>query len=341
MDKPSRHKHSARLLCPYSLNKIYGNDYIFHHPTYDIVYRSYIIYDEIIDKIKYDGWPSDKDNLNRLYSEGLCSDNVDKDIDNLYTILDNFKVDMYNKILRFDLLKKIRKQLRNKEKHLFKLLQARHSLDYLTIESFAEKKRNEFIVENCLYDINKKKIENPSINLITNIYLKHHEQMLLYDDLRDLSQSDPWNLHWSIYGLNLFSFGKKYELTDEQKSLIKVSQMYDDARKKADLYNDKILEDKDLFDGWRISKHREYKKQIEQEGSHLPDKLKGVKPGAEMFVPVKTQDELDYVNAMNTGTAQFIKDRRKNAIKNKTQLSESQLPDKQDDIREAIRETRR
>ncbi len=341
MDKIDRHKHSARLLCSYSLNKVYGEYYIFHNPAYDIVYRSYIVYDEAIDDVKYNEWPSDKDNIRRLCLEGLCSNDIDKDIDNLYNILDNMKVDMYHKILRLDLMEKIRKKLRNKEKHLFKLLQVRHSLDYLTMGYFAEKKRNEFIVENCLYDIDKKRVKNPPSNLVTNVYLKHLEQMCQHDELRELSQNDPWNIHWSIYGLNLFSFGKKYELSDEQKSIIKISQLYDDARVKGELHDERILKDKDLFDGWRIHQHNEYKKNIDKEGTHLPKLGKGVKPGAEMFVPVTTQEELDYVNSMNTGEAQFTKDRRKAVIQNKEVVSESQLPDKQEDLRMATIQQRK
>lgn len=324
----NKDKIVAELMCPFKICPIGDTKYLLYNPTYALLYKSYIIYEEIYHQNKFGDFKTDQQNIITLVKNQLCSFNVDTQINELRQKLDNTKLLLYRAKTRFTELKSYRKRLEQLTDQLTKLLSIRHSLDYLTLEDFAERYRLLYLIRNSLYDFNNNKIA-PSDSLVNNILIYTQKHNVNYNQLRVICRTDPWIVHWTTHKRQVFNFTDQYVLSDEQQMALSISEMLDSIKQCPNPPSDEIIQDDDMLDGWKLNRIKENEEQMKEQkmNQKYGDK------GGEVFIPVSSREEAEYVNSMNTGQGNLIKARREAAIRQGGQLRETQLPDQQERLR--------
>lgn len=318
----------ARLLCPFQVCQVQNTKYLLYNPTHNLLYKSYVIYDELIRTHRFGNFTTDEQNLFTLVKNGLCDLNIDKDIEVLREKIDTAKLLLYRHRLRLNELKHNRNKIENLTKQLIKIINIRHSLDHLTLEDFAEKQRHIYLIKNSLVTFNNESTIVTD-SLAYNVLRYQQKHSISYDKLREICRTDPWTIHWSINGKKVFRFINQYGLSEEQQIVINISEMLDSIRQCPDPPGNDIIQDNDMLDGWKLQRIKDNEEKMKEQ--HVSEKY-GNKSG-DIFIPATTQEEVDYVNSLNTGQANLIKKRREMALRQSGQLTETQLPDQQEKIR--------
>jgi hypothetical protein len=106
--------------------------------------------------------------------------------------------------------------------------------------------------------------------------------------------------------------------------------MYDNVFKNQDCPCDEIIEDDDLLDGWmiKIRREKEAERQQNEVIQILGDKHKN---DTEIFLPARTKEEAQRIDAYNSPEALRIKKQREHLIRERGEMAEENLPDVQVD----------
>lgn len=295
-----------------------GVKYIVKNPSNKIKLEAEEIFKEIVRKNRFNSnWITDKFCLQLLVSNGLCTADVDSNMKKMEKSIEDLKVSLYTSLFTPDIHKKTKKTLdlvRDKQANLVSI---RHSLDHLTVKGYASMVKNQFIIFNTLFDENENRvwenIEDIDVFLLEKISYNMLKNTLPVPKLRELSRTEPWRSYWSIKKTNVFDC-PVFDLTDEQKSLILFSKMYDSAHEHPECPTEEVLSNDDLFDGWMIMENRKREKQ--KMTSELDKKIGGKRSDSdEVFLVAKSKEDRDRIEALNDAGGSIIKAQRLATIK--------------------------
>ena len=203
-------------------------------------------------------------------------------------------------------------------------------MDYLTLENFAQTKKNEYIIANSLYyKQSNEKVFNTHIDDInynefeklTSAVSKHIITIEIY---KTIARHETWKMIWYANKNNIFDKPAS-RLTDEQKTLISVSNMYDKIYEHPECPPDFVIEDEDMLDGWMIEQKR--KNEASKKENSNQDILSKHNKAKEIFV-VGDKEDIDEIQSMNSLQSQHIIKQRSRIIKNaENGVEEINLPD--------------
>ena len=121
--------------------------------------------------------------------------------------------------------------------------------------------------------------------------------------------------------------------TDEQKTLVVLTKMYDSAYQHPECPPDSVFEDDDMFDGWMILQRRENEK---TKNKNRTEKLldgKKLNKAGEIFLVANSKEEAQNIYSLNDNNSRHIIKERENIIKNTSEtIDVGQLPDVQRDL---------
>jgi len=330
-------KHRDSLVCRIISGKLRFviNDkvYILDHPNRDIRLESQDIYDRVLQECLFTNWLTDKRAVRFLIANQLWSVNGDKNLEQIVHAIEDIKVDLFKAAFNVGRCQKLRERLFKTKDKYQQMLETRHSLDYVTAHGYAESIKNQFIILSTLYDDKGKLVcRDPHLmnyNFFAYVLDAISEHLLSATIYRELARTEPWRSYWVI------SEGKPFdrspvEWTDDQKSLVLFSKMYDNAYQHPNCPDDNIIQDDDKFDGWLIHNKREREK--ERSARRIEQQHSKYGKANEIFVVAGTQEEAKEINDMNTFEAKLTKKRRELAIAQKGVVKEWQMPDVQDKV---------
>lgn len=322
------------LIYRISLGKLVFNcdddTYVLYGASPEIKYEAELIFSNIIDNQKYEDWWR-KDNLqNILIRLGLWSMDHDKALTKIEKNIENSKFSLYSNRLNSQKIKSIRKDLENYKKEQQKLLGLKHYLDYLTLEEFAEHKKNQFIIAQCLkhkssdsrvFDNDIDNIDHNKFEKITSSISQH---IISIETYKRIARHESWKMIWHSNKNNIF--GKAaFEMTDEQKTLVSISNMYDKIYEHPECPQDFVIEDDDMLDGWMIDQKR--KNEASKKESASQDILNKHSKAKEIFI-VGDPDNVEEINSLNSLQSKNIIKQRNRIIQNNTDgVDEINLPD--------------
>lgn len=325
-------------------SKFYFNhkncDYVFLQPSSDIKHRSELVYKNYIEENKYSfSWF--KENINKLLLYLLLwNDNDEKYLEELEKKIENTKLDMYLNRLNKDKIQKLRSELDKTKESVNRMLYRKHSLDYLTIEDSANSAKNEYIMINTIYydDKDNKLVFSNNINSVS--YSAFNElastiaiNLIKIEDYKKIARSEQWKAIWNSNKNNIFS-KNSYELSDEQKTLISISNMYDRIYEHPECPAEDIINDDDMLDGWMIYQRNKADKIRKQNGAQ--DLLNRHKNAKEIFIVTNNEDAKDVLDLNSDLSSSIIKQRR-NQIKNSHEgIDEVNLADVQMELLQKI-----
>ncbi|NCA30865.1 MAG: hypothetical protein EBS93_09130, partial [Chitinophagia bacterium] len=116
--------------------------------------------------------------------------------------------------------------------------------------------------------------------------------------------------------------------TDEQKTLVVLTKMYDSAYQHPECPPDSVIEDDDMFDGWMIVQKRENEKIKNKNRTEKMLEGKNLNKAGEVFIMANSQEEANNIYDLNESASRHIIKERESIIKQSQGIIDvAQLPD--------------
>jgi hypothetical protein len=331
MDQKELGVYISRILSGYYIF-IYNNTrYKLIYPNTDIKYEAELYALEEFDKNKFNDWISEEDILDYLINMGLWSYGGDNNLKKIEDQIENLKVDLYNNFLNPTKIKTIKRTLSNVKASYNKSYLIRHSLDQYTVSGYVQSLKNNYILINSIFDCNNNRIfscyEESDYRLLNELSLAISENIIDIEVFRKIARSDSWKNYWSANKENLFD-RSTINWTDEQRTLVILTKMYDSAMEHPECPPDSVFEDDDMFDGWMIVQRKENEKLRNKNRTEKLLEGKKLDKAGEIFVMAQSKEEANNIFDLNDPNSRhIIKERQMILSKSGQQINETELPD--------------
>lgn len=314
-------------------------DYELRSANYDIRYNAQVIYNNILNDEKYNDWLREEDLDYILINLGLWNNQTKKMIKNLEKSIDKTKIELYKSASSPAKNKTIRKTLNTSRDQLNRILNHRHEMFNNTLEGYASSIKHEYIICNTLYKDNIKVFpfsgNNNSHSYIqfNNLVNEVNKQNLSIETYKKLARSGIWRSYWSCNKNYIFDKSVA-EWTDDQRTLVSMSRMYDNIYEHPECPSDNIIEDDDMLDGWILHQKQEIAKAKKQ--SQLDQTNNKLKNAQEIFLMANNNEEMEEIISLNSDESLNKMKSKINYVQRVGEASESQLPDVQLEIRSQL-----
>lgn len=307
--------------------------YCLRSPTIREKYRSLLIYQKVLNSEKYDDWLRESGVVNFLIFTECWKKTTPASIKQIEKEIERGKIALYKNRHNATLKSNAQKNLSGLRKRLDRIMSYKYSAQANTIEYYANTIKNQYLISKCLTS-NKKPVflfnykHKPKIyDALTN---KCSEVSPSIDQIKQIARSDIWRQYWGVGKTGVF--GKTtQQLTDDQRTLINFTAMYDNIAEHPEAPEDFVLEDDDMLDGWILyQKEKDNKDKLNRDA----DSRHG--NASEVFVMAKNQQDLDTIHSMNDDISKNIINQRMKEIKSKKTVSDYDLPDIKNQIEQDI-----
>jgi hypothetical protein len=260
-----------------------------------------------------------------------------KIIEKIEKSLESSKITLYQQYFDSTKRNKTKQKIQNLKKDLEQFLHKQHCLDYITLEHYCDNIRNEFLITNTLYEYNTDNLifynDNIDYNSFNSVASKISQNLIDISTFKALARSEYWRNYWNNNKSNILDDSVK-EWSEEQKSLINISYMYDKIYEHPECPQQDIINDDDALDGWMLFNKRENERQKKQKG--VENVLSGnLKNASEVFLMAGNNQQADDILGLNNNEGLSIL-RQKVDFVTKTnagnRVPDAQLPDVQQRI---------
>jgi hypothetical protein len=270
-------------------------------PSTSILYEAEIFASRIYNDYKYStDFVSNIDQI--LLKTNMWNKEKEDQLTNNLQTLDNFKIDLYLNYFKEESKKQIKKEIDNMQNSINTLLQAKHSLDYLTFNYFIDISKQQFLLTKMIFKLDNSPRFNDyndvlDSNSIDSFLHAIADETLTTNTIRQLARHDTWRSLWNVSKENTFN-KNILEWTDEQKSLVNFTKMLDSIREHMESPAEEIFKDDDAIDGWIL--HQNKKDQAEKSKKLLEEKFDlNNKKAGEVFVITKDKAEKSKIVSLN------------------------------------------
>lgn len=324
--------------------KVDGKLYKTCRPTQEDIALSELVFDEVLSTIKFDDLITKEQASNLLLVRGTWNKEHEDNLEKQNDYLDGQKISLYKALFNLKEQKIIRKRIKQVNKNIQRLLIRKHSLDHITLENFADSIRDDFLLALTIRDYEDNQVYDyfnfwQSDSIILNKFSNYlNSNWLSNEDCREIARTEPIRSYWNIGKETMFGKNST-ELTNDQKSIILYSRMYDNVYESMERPEDAVIEDDDMLDGWFAEQRKNIEKDRKRkEADKILDKGGGGK-GGELFVMADSSLEAQRIRELNTiDTKMKLKSRQKILSKGDG-VEEQNLPDVKVELRqEAMRQ---
>ena len=263
-----------------------------------------------------------------LIELNIISYDTKKILEKIEKSLENSKVDLFKNY--FDITKrtKIKNRISNLKEDIENIYTKQHSLDFLTLEHYCDNSRHEFIISNTLYNKNNTlmfkdcNIDYVKFNNIVSIISKN---MIDIGTYKKIARCDYWRNYWSNNKNNVID-GPVCEWSEEQKSLVNISCMYDKIYEHPECPQDDIIEDDDALDGWMI--YQKQKNDLQKKENGVDSMLSGkIKNSSEIFLMAGNKNQAEDILGLNTEESLNVVKNKVDTVMTRGTVRDGQLPD--------------
>ena len=321
----------VRIMSGEYIIHVYGSVYIIKNPSRSLRYQAQEFLNRFIEKNRYAGFLTNEEVLSILYDNGLWSKTQDLKFDKLSELIDDTKIALYKSYLQPDKQIQIRTQLNIFRKQYNEMAQRRHSYDLLMLEGYAQVVKQQFLIQRTIYDTSGRLLDiGEDYDFLETAVASLSQSKSTISEFRELARTEPWRSIWGAGKENVFG-SAAVDLTEEQRTLIVFSNMYDNVYGHHESPDDIIINDDDMLDGWMIEQRR--KREQDKKTKLVDTSISDIHQGSqEVFIPVKDRKTAQEIMDLNSLEGKMIQQQREAAIKSAGKLKDSQLPDKQMEI---------
>lgn len=334
----------CRILCG-KLYFTYNSDiYELRSPDNEIKYKAQILYNNIINEEKYNQWirASDLDNI--LISLGLWTKDTTVIMKDLVNKIDNQKVDLFKFSSLSDRVKSIRKKLKEYNNQLTKIQNQKNDLFANTLEGYALSIKNEYIICNTLFKNNYRVFKDNTTNdqnsysVFNNLVSEINNHSITITSFKALCRHQLWRNFWNCNKGNIFNVSVS-ELTEEQRTVINISKMYDSVYDHPECPSDSVIEDDDMLEGWMIIQRR---KNEQAKNQHRIDQLNPkLKNAQEVFMIADNQESFQEIVDLNSPESKHRMQEKFAYINTNGSAQDFELPDVQRQLQQQSNQLRK
>lgn len=327
-----------RIFCGYLIFNLNNENYKLISANLNIKYEAQILYNSIINDEKYNDWIREENLDHLLIYLNLWTKDTNMIVKDIEKKIDNNKVEYYTHFKFSDKKNSIKKNLDNHKKQLSTILNKKEELYSNTLEGYANSIKNEFIITRTLYKndklvFNNSRDENNYL-LFNSVVSELNKHTINISSFKKIARDNIWRSYWNIKKNDVFT----NDLTDDQRTLVGISQMYDRVYEHPDCPSDEIIDDDDALDGWMIVQKRKTEKdKKQQQVDSLNPKLKNAQ---EVFLFANNNEEAQEIVGLNNLEGLNRMKSKINHINKFGLTEESQLPDVQIDLRNQLNQQR-
>lgn len=326
MDRAERQECVSKIVSGVTIFTYNDKDYVINPPQALHIQLAEKIYKARLKQAKEVGVLSSEQFLDNLIDLDLWSDEEEARLQMLPKTVEEFKVLLYQNYVKYRNNDKIKKSLEKAQKEQLTLQENKDLLRKESAEGLAETAKYRHLICSNITDIygnvcwEDYNIEDA--NLIRFAIESYLSARLSEDDIRELSRKDPWVGLWSVGKSENGVFGKpSYMLTEEQKSIISWSRIYDSINESPECPPNKVVEDDDMLDGWLILQSRKRENEKEK-GQSDKDGLKG----DEVYLMADDAEGASRIYGLNdTASRGIIKTRQKQIQKSDAVSAENMI----------------
>jgi hypothetical protein len=331
---PNREQSLHQIITGIVPCKILDDTLYIKTPTPEHKFKAYQLYADILYESELNGVLTDKEMQDYMIVNNLWSEAEEKEITEASVKMDGMKEDMYLKYAAFQSgkSKKIKKILEKFRLHIGELFKKKHTYDLYTCSGLASIYQLQYLISNNIIDDNNKPID---MSILDDFYIKQLCKQYSYgrindSEIRQICKIDSWRSIWNSAKSSSSIFGvSAIELSDEQRSLVAWSRLYDNLQEAAEPPDKEVIDDDDLLDGWLIFQHK--KRSTDQQNNN--SSIQNLHPGAqEVFIMAETEDDARRINSVNDLGSQMVKNQRLNTIKQLGRVEEQNMPDSRQQI---------
>ena len=321
-----------QVLCGYYHVEVKGNKYKIIYPSLDVKYRTEQLYVSILEDAKYETSYISKQELKALLSKNnMWNSDMQKDLDESKKQLDEYKIKLYQNYFK-TIKNDLKEALTAIKQNIQELSVKKHSLDYLTLEDYSSGVKGQYSLSQCIYTLDNKKVFDDDFNKIDiselNKFLKPvSEHQVTAQQLRSIVQQD----FWKSYVCQTNVFGNSIDLNDDQRNLLSLERMYQNAREHPECPDDKILNDDDALDGWFLYQRDQAKKNKQKK--EALDKIGGnVNKHDNVYIITDNIEDHRAVLDMNDSAGKSIIKSMEKAVEEKGEVLWQDIPAVKRDI---------
>lgn len=281
--------------------------YTLTNPSLDIILEADLIYNQNYDNHLYDDRFLNLENItNDLVRYDIFLPANEEQIKIQNKELDSFKKTLFRQYQDIKNRNKIRLRIKLLKKSLNRLYSLKHYLDFLTLDKYCENLRYEYIIAHTLYihDSNElvfdyANLQNVDIDFFNGIIDTISNSLIDISTLKQIVISEYWKNIYTNNTHNIFPH-PAVEYTEEQKSLINLSKMYDNIYQHPECPDDDIIADEDALDGWMLIQKDKIKKEKLKSGVNSRMSSKVAKSN-HVFIPSsEAPDEIQDIIALSS-----------------------------------------
>jgi len=310
--------------------------YELKYPDNNIRYSANLIYNNIINDEKYNDWIREENLINMLVYLGLWNKDTVKLLKELDKKIENQKVELYNALIFPDKQKRIRLKLSELRMQINKLNSIKNEFFTNTLEGYASGIKNEHIICHTLYNKNGSLIFN-SDSKINSSYANFNDLVnevnkstISIESFKKIARSQLWRSFWNASKDHVFP-GPVCYWTDDQRTLVNITKMYDSVYEHPECPADEIIEDDDMLDGWMIVQKRKNDKAKKQK--NIDEMNPNLKNAGEVFLMSNDQESFENIMSLNDVQASMRMKEKFGYITSAGTAEDYELPDVQREIR--------
>ena len=338
MDQGRKNLIVAQLMSGIKFFDIDGQRYKVISPSSEIKLLGEYVYQETLQSVKYDDLITRDKAQMLLNTLDIWRPKDDKDFEDLEKYRDDLKVQLYQALFKSETQKDIRKKLKRTDRILEKAIIKKNSLEHATVEYHAFLTQRQFITALCILDENNQNIYKEKDFWLSDPYIfnkiinKMDQESVPVVEMREIARTEPWRSSWSMGKEKVFGISVK-DFNDDQKTIVSLSKMYDNAYESMECPPDDVFADDDMFDGWMIYQRRQREKERKQQDL---DRVAGKNAGnaGEVFIVAESEQDVDRIQSLNDAGTRRQLQQKFNYIKSQDgTVKEKDLPDVKMDLR--------
>jgi hypothetical protein len=321
-----------RILSGYLIFYYKQEKYELRKISNSIRYEADLLYNNIISDEKYGDWIREEYAENVLINLGLWTNETSKNITQIEKRIDNFKVELFENFMNPTSQKKIRSNLNSTRNQLNKIKSIKTDFLANTLEGYASSIKHEFLICHSLYknskrifDWHSKDQNSVSLSSFNSLVSEINKYIISISEFKSLSRSYIWKSYWNMNKNTSIFPGAVSDWTDDQRSLVSFSQMYDSIYEHPDCPSEKIIEDDDMLDGWMIVQKRKVEKAKKQ--ASVDDLNPNLKKAGEVFLFGTKPEDVEEILALNSRESLNRMKEKISAINSSSGIEDSALPD--------------
>lgn len=290
------------------------------------------LYDEAIREGEIFGLLSSDELMSHLLRLELWSLDEEAELEESIQKLEDSKLELFRVHLNKSLTaQQHRLEIRNLKKKIRLLENKKTQFDHMTIKGYAVKKRMRHSLARRLRTVEGTKIiksyDELSFFPINEVLSAYVEAQLSEEEYRELARSNEWKAIWTLDKERIFNL-PAIEWTDEQKTMVMWSRLYDNIVESPEYPGDYMLKDDDLLDGWLIDQNRKREDELKtrQSESFLATNNAKIKDSQELFIMAETVEDAGRIDSMNNAQARIYKNQKLSSIPEGGSIDEGDMP---------------